>query len=267
MWEFSNLDSNFSFLAAGDARQQNTTVYPSYENPHVRPCTANPSPGFEEHGSFLQFSSTITPRMSPPTPNPGNNSNSDSSKTKKLLFKRSRDEKIVALSSTTNPFDDFNPSLPPKNAAFAHTSTEMHEDTEEIDALLYSESDYLFNEEESSTGHSPLDMEDEASRSHHPAKRLRLDSAESPDLLMDTASSAISPSSLFVPDDDHIDPSSISTGRKKREKIQATVSALRRIIPGGKGKDTSSVLDEAIQYLKSLKLRAVAMGAISSSSP
>lgn len=256
MWEFSsNLNSNPTFGAAGAARQQNTMVYPSYQNPYVRPCTAIPSPGFEEQGSFLHFSSAISPRMSTPAPNLGNISK----------FKRSRDEKIVVFSSAANPFDDFNPSSPPRNANSAHTSKEMHEDTEEIDALLYSESDYFANEEEISTGHSPLDMGEESLCSYHPAKRLRVDSTESQDLLVDTASSGISPSTLFVPDDDHIDPSLISSGRRKREKIQATVSALRRIIPGGKGKDTASVLEEAIQYLKSLKLRAVAMGAISSS--
>ncbi|KAK8947100.1 hypothetical protein KSP39_PZI006399 [Platanthera zijinensis] len=65
-------------------------------------------------------------------------------------------------------------------------------------------------------------MGEEASHSYHPAKRLRVDSTESQDLLADTASFGVFPS-----------------GRKKREKIQATVSALRRIIPGGKIKDAT----------------------------
>ncbi|KAK8947101.1 hypothetical protein KSP39_PZI006398 [Platanthera zijinensis] len=76
--------------------------------------------------------------MSKQAPKPENISKFDLVETKRLPFKHSRDEKIVAFSSTTNPFDDFNPSSFPRIATSALASNEMHEDIEEIDALLYS---------------------------------------------------------------------------------------------------------------------------------
>ncbi|XP_039023418.1 transcription factor bHLH145-like isoform X2 [Hibiscus syriacus] len=53
-----------------------------------------------------------------------------------------------------------------------------------------------------------------------------------------------------------------SSGRKKmrKDKICDTVSVLRSIIPDGEGKDAILVLEEAIDYLKSLKLKAKSLG-------
>ncbi|CAH8298648.1 unnamed protein product [Eruca vesicaria subsp. sativa] len=46
-------------------------------------------------------------------------------------------------------------------------------------------------------------------------------------------------------------------GRKKMKKM---MGMLRRIVPGGEEMNTASVLDEAVQYLKSLKLEAHKLG-------
>jgi len=48
--------------------------------------------------------------------------------------------------------------------------------------------------------------------------------------------------------------------RMKRERIRETVNILQGIIPGVRGKDAMVVLDETIHYLKSLKLKAMALG-------
>ncbi|XP_010540553.2 PREDICTED: transcription factor bHLH144-like [Tarenaya hassleriana] len=50
--------------------------------------------------------------------------------------------------------------------------------------------------------------------------------------------------------------SSCNSGEKRREKTKKMMKMLRRIVPGGEQMDTASVLDEAVQYLKSLELDA-----------
>ncbi|CDY35270.1 BnaC03g59530D [Brassica napus] len=47
-------------------------------------------------------------------------------------------------------------------------------------------------------------------------------------------------------------------GRKK--KMKKMMGMLRKIVPGGEEMNTASVLDEAVQYLKSLKLEAQKLG-------
>lgn len=51
-----------------------------------------------------------------------------------------------------------------------------------------------------------------------------------------------------------------SCSERKREKTKKMVKALRGIIPGGKKMDTPAVLDEAVRYLKSLKMEAKKLG-------
>lgn len=51
--------------------------------------------------------------------------------------------------------------------------------------------------------------------------------------------------------------------RRRRERIQETVAALRNIVPGGTAKDATAVLDEAICYLQYLKLKVKTLGAAS----
>eukprot|EP00268_Persea_americana_P030259 TRINITY_DN2930_c0_g1_i1.p1 TRINITY_DN2930_c0_g1~~TRINITY_DN2930_c0_g1_i1.p1 ORF type:complete len:333 (+),score=81.00 TRINITY_DN2930_c0_g1_i1:936-1934(+) len=149
------------------------------------------------------------------------------------------------------------------------SGSEMHEDTEELDALLYSDDD-----EETSTGHSPSEMtghenneanddRTEVGSSVTPIKRRRFEHDQA---LMDTASSR---KHLDLEDDAQSscirgDPSegSFSSKRSRRERIRETVGILRSIIPGGKGnKDPIVLLDEAIGYLNSMRMKAKALGA------
>jgi hypothetical protein len=51
--------------------------------------------------------------------------------------------------------------------------------------------------------------------------------------------------------------------RRRRERIQETVAALRNMVPGGIAKDAAAVLDEAICYLQYLKLKVKTLGAVS----
>ncbi|KAL5777331.1 hypothetical protein ACOSP7_010257 [Xanthoceras sorbifolium] len=166
--------------------------------------------------------------------------------------------------------------------------SEMHEDTEELNALLYSDddSDYSDDDEVTSTGHSPSTMTadekldwiegstEEVASSAGPTKKRKLFDRDHDDVgsLVPTASSVKFNPHLDSEDDAE---SSCANGqnprygemgslsgskRMRNEKIRETVSVLRSIIPGGKGKDAMVVIDEAIDYLKSLKLKAKAFG-------
>lgn len=162
--------------------------------------------------------------------------------------------------------------------------SEMHEDTEELDALLYSdeESDYTDDDEVTSTGHSPSTMtthekqdwfegsSEEVASSARPTKKRKVfdgdyDNVPSP---MVTANSM-----KFSPHVETLDDAEFSCGnsqnagagemgslsgnkRIRKDKIRETVSILRSILPDGTGKDAMVVLSEAIDYLKSLKLKA-----------
>lgn len=166
--------------------------------------------------------------------------------------------------------------------------SEMHEDTEELNALLYSDddSDYTEDDEVISTGHSPSTMTahnrqywfegstEEVASSDGSTKKRKLFGECFSDVpaLMDTASSR-KPIRSFEYEDDAesrcnngINWASGEMGfemcnkRIRKERIRETVSILQNLIPDGKGKDTIVVLDEAINYLKSLKLKAKALG-------
>lgn len=164
--------------------------------------------------------------------------------------------------------------------------SEMHEDSEELDALLYSddESDYSEDEEEASTGHSPSitaydnkrawieENGEEFGSSAGLAKRQKI-SYRCNDVpsLMDTASS-VKTGKYF----EYKDDAESSCGNSKnvleesrslcrnplsrKEKIRETISILESIIPDVKGKDPNAVIDEAIQYLRSLKDKAKVLG-------
>lgn len=166
--------------------------------------------------------------------------------------------------------------------------SEMHEDTEELNALLYSDDDSDEDDDVTSTGHTPSTMTfhdkqdwfegsaEEVASSDGATKSPKLFERgfEVPSSLIDTASSAKRKRSQFseyeddaqsscanvkYPCPDEIDFFS-GNKRMKRERIRETVSILQRIIPGAKGKDATDVLDEAIVYLKSLKLKAKTLG-------
>lgn len=160
--------------------------------------------------------------------------------------------------------------------------SEMQEDSEELNALLYSDDECEFDEEDevTSTGHSPSAMttkdqqyvceeisEEVASSAGVTKKRKVVGSA-----LIDTASS-LKARRIHEYEDDTGSScgnegsqgmedvgSSYINQKMRKEKIHETVGILQSLIPGGKGKEASVVLDEAIQYLKSLRLKAELFG-------
>ncbi|KAI8550283.1 hypothetical protein RHMOL_Rhmol06G0093100 [Rhododendron molle] len=172
------------------------------------------------------------------------------------------------------------------------TGSEMyHEDTEEINALLYSDDDeydddgvYSEDDEVASTGHSPCGMTDdgkqelleeseEVAGSNGPTKRRKLfDVGYEVEPLMDTATSVKSKRCFGLEDDAEsscADSKNKGLGkfgslsgnkRSRKDKIRETVDILQSIIPGGEGKDAIWILDEAIDYLRSLKYKAKALG-------
>lgn len=163
--------------------------------------------------------------------------------------------------------------------------SEKHEDTEEINALLYSDDDSSGeDDEELSTGHSPIEesneqrgqveeITEEVASSNGPTKRHKLlDGSYNKSLLMDTASSVLGPDASYE-GEDHVESnfansktkrdgmdSIIGNKRSRKDRIRETLGILESIIPGAIGKDPLLVLDEAIIYLKSLKLKAKGLG-------
>ena len=47
---------------------------------------------------------------------------------------------------------------------------------------------------------------------------------------------------------------SSGSSERKREKMRKMVNTLREIVPGGKQMNSVAVIDEAVKYLKSLKV-------------
>ncbi|XP_051114063.1 transcription factor bHLH143-like [Andrographis paniculata] len=156
---------------------------------------------------------------------------------------------------------------------------EMHEDTEELNALLCSDSDVSEDDEETSTGHSPSSMTDnyvhglveefgeEVDSFSGPTKRSKLNNGEYPATSNDRHTSPLRKTpvwlSLEYDNDaqsscgDRSNSSSSGGKRSRKEKIRETVSILQSIIPSAKGKIAIDVIDEAINYLRSLKAKAL----------
>lgn len=163
--------------------------------------------------------------------------------------------------------------------------SEMHEDTEEINALLYSDSEAYSAEDDddddevTSTGHSPSTMtthdnhktlrgtaEEVASSAGKAKKRKLVDGYNDDIQVMDTANSLQHEKSPAVGDNDAESRCSYGniegSGNKKmkKEKIRDVLSVLESIIPGGKDKNPVMLLEDAISCLKSLKHKAKALG-------
>ncbi|KAK4751809.1 hypothetical protein SAY87_020607 [Trapa incisa] len=172
----------------------------------------------------------------------------------------------------------------------ADVASEMHEDTEELNALLYSqdegESSYTEEDDEViSTGRSPSSMtagegaghfcfeEDNEEVSSTPCSRKRKWKQNEVEALNDdTASSGYikGQSNDVSNEDDDAETSfaqqgnpafrnmglSFKSKRMRNEKIREFMGLLQEMIPDGKEKDAVSILDGAISYLKSLKERA-----------
>ncbi|KAK9758284.1 hypothetical protein RND81_01G220500 [Saponaria officinalis] len=166
--------------------------------------------------------------------------------------------------------------------------SDMREDSEEIDALLYSdeEDNYSEDAEETSTGHSPSTMTayekhdwsdeedmDEVASSTGPVKRQKLSESDyqipsitytascaKPNHSSDYEEDAESSCAGSKPTPFNDMGSSLGNKQARREKIRETVSILQTILPNAKGKDAVTVLDEAINYLKTLKFNATSLG-------
>lgn len=158
-------------------------------------------------------------------------------------------------------------SLNDENFEKDATEDEMHEDTEELDALLCSDDDDsdFSEDEETSTGHSPSTMTDncvpklveetgeEVDSFSVPTKRRKLsETFASSELESDAESSCGSRKEESYP------PAGCK--RSRRDKLHETVSILQSIIPDSDGKDAMVVIDQAIHYLRALKVKAKALG-------
>lgn len=154
--------------------------------------------------------------------------------------------------------------------------SEMHEDTEELNALLYSDDDSDDSEEDEvdSTGHSPSTMTAQENEEYFGESTEVVASSAWPTKkrsLVDASSSSTQNrynENEIEADSNAGDRSSFSgevnstccNKRLCKERICETVSLLEKVLPGTKGKDATVVLDEAIRYLNSLKDEAKALG-------
>lgn len=194
-------------------------------------------------------------------------------------------EQLESKRDASNPFMQFSHKRSVEQDYKTDVRSEMHEDTEELDALLYSddEDEYSEDEEEASTGHSPDNTPpgnkrvwfdesgEEVASSAMPAKKQRV-SGEGCNVpsLMDTASYLKSDRCIGYEDDAESscgnsnnvlrESDSVSRQQSKIDKIRKTISILEGIIPDGKGKDSIAVIDDAIHYLRSLKDKAKVLG-------
>ncbi|CAG7871575.1 unnamed protein product [Brassica rapa] len=143
--------------------------------------------------------------------------------------------------------------------------SEMHEDTEEINALLYSDDDYDDcesdddDDEVMSTGHSPYQVCNKRSleETDSPCKRQKLldkvenISVSSSSSLVGSKSSTKLPESNISTKEDT--GSGLSNEQSRKDKIRTALKILESIVPGAKGNEALLLLDEAIDYLKLLK--------------
>ena len=164
--------------------------------------------------------------------------------------------------------------------------SEMHEDTEEINALLYSDDsdfDDGDDEEVTSTGHSPLvtkrtyvmqeqfeDLkEEEVASSDWPNKRQKLTNCgyyRSPLPAGSAGSARLNEAYEYASDaeskysnghvysDKQTKDDNLMAGdiQLKKDKIWESLRVLENLVPGAKGKHPLLVIDGTIEYLKSL---------------
>lgn len=178
-------------------------------------------------------------------------------------------------------------------ASGGKTESEMHEDTEEINALLYSDDDgndshdgYVEDDEVTSTGRfPPMHMKDGYEKQEHigeitedvassdgPNKRQKMfDGGYNKSSLLYTASLVNldgsheddnNPESGYADGQTGVEGSGCTLGnmRSKKDKILEILRVLESIIPGVKGKDPLLVIDGAIDYLMITKLKAETLG-------
>nr|KYP61174.1 Transcription factor bHLH143 family [Cajanus cajan] len=173
--------------------------------------------------------------------------------------------------------------------------SENHEDTEEINALLYSDDDNGNDDDDdsdevTSTDRSPLatkmthviqeqfeDMKEDVASSDWPNKRLKLIDGDynrssppvqrsnlaRPNGTCDCVSDAESKNSsgwLYSVDKAKVDDSVVCDIKLKKDKIRESLRVLENLIPGAKGKEPLFVIDGTIEYLKFLMSQSGALG-------
>ncbi|KAK8562763.1 hypothetical protein V6N12_010833 [Hibiscus sabdariffa] len=154
----------------------------------------------------------------------------------------------------------------------AAEESEMHEDTEELNALLYSDDDYGDDDgddddddEVTSTAHSPIgvkrnyedqdhvyDVTEQVASSNGPSKRQKLlnDGNKQP-IMVDQSSHEYDSDadSSYAIGQNHREET-LHDEQSIKDKIRTTLKILESMIPGAKGKNPLLVLDESIDYLK-----------------
>ncbi|KAL5162653.1 Transcription factor bHLH143 [Glycine soja] len=174
--------------------------------------------------------------------------------------------------------------------------SENHEDTEEINALLYSDDESPEGDDDdscdevTSTDHSPLatnktyviqeqfeDTKEEVASSDWPNKRLKLFDGDynrsstpadrysllRPNETCDCVSDAESKNSCgwaYSVDKTKVDNSVACDIKFKKDKISESLKVLENLIPGAKGKGPLLVIDGTIEYLKILMSQTGALG-------
>ncbi|MBA0755335.1 hypothetical protein Gogos_021655 [Gossypium gossypioides] len=163
--------------------------------------------------------------------------------------------------------------------------SEMREDTEELNALLYSDEeeedfgvgdDDCDDDEVMSTAHSPIgvkrsyqnqdhdsDVIEQVASSDGPNKRQKLLNGGHKQLIMVDGACSVKLEGSHEYDsnaESSYRGEILHTEQSMKDKIHLTLKILESIIPGTKGKDPLLVLDESVDYLKSLKLEAETLG-------
>ncbi|KAH6767030.1 hypothetical protein C2S52_018013 [Perilla frutescens var. hirtella] len=164
---------------------------------------------------------------------------------------------------------------------------DMLEDTDEINALLYSDTDSdddddSENDEVTSTGHSPplsleesndrdksLDEVTEVASCDETRKRQRLLDGKYKKQSLESGERAMKPCSY----EDDVEESSDRRNKlhdgidSNKVKIREALKMLESIIPGLDNRDPLSIIDGAVAYLKSMKTEAESLGLSSAIPP
>lgn len=161
---------------------------------------------------------------------------------------------------------------------------EMLEDTEEINALLYSDSDDDDgeNDEVSSTGHSAFSLQEgydrdksfdevreEVASCDESPKRQRLLDGKYKKPSLESAVRAMNRADSCSYEDDVESRCAGDDGGigSNKVKIRQALKMLESIIPGLDNKDPLSIIDGAVAYLKSMKTEAETLGLSSATPP
>ncbi|CAL9229723.1 unnamed protein product [Arabidopsis halleri] len=153
--------------------------------------------------------------------------------------------------------------------------SDMHEDTEEINVLLYSDDDdnddWESDDEVMSTGHSPFPVEQQACNKTTEELDETESSVDGPHLkrqkLLDhsyrDSSLSLVGTKVKGLSDENLPESNISSKQEtgsglsdeqsSKYKIHTALRILESVVPGAKGKEALLLLDEAIDYLQLLK--------------